>query len=71
MIYLVTAESFDRKTGVKTGDQRTERIDTEKGCLFDHCRNERDVKATYEEYWNDMGMTKDVVKVLKVEKASG
>lgn len=66
MIYLVTASSFDRKTKFKTGGPRVERVTTD-DPLFADCRNADDIKATYEEFWNDVNPdTQDIVKVLKV-----
>jgi len=67
MEYNVTAQAFNRKTGVPSGISRVEKIVPANNSLFTGCKTIMAIKTAYESFWNDLNpRSEDVVFVSNV-----
>jgi hypothetical protein len=67
MRFAVTAQAFNRNSGIQAGESRDEVIDTETNALFLGCSTILEMKAAYERFWNNLNPdSREIVFVQKV-----
>lgn len=68
MKFAVTAVAISRATRRRMGKARTEIVDTDGDPRFQGCVTPLQVEETYENSWNKITDTLDLVKVVDVRR---